>query len=1579
MAKHGIRASRRKEAPRATIQATPTVYETTKPVGSAERFLDDAAKEALASAAVAAMPTPSLGRFVPGAVRETAIRYPDPLLAEAARLPEKALAESAARAEAYRRAMEAQNEVVRVASAAMSPVGNMVVNQTGAAAHDALTRQDWGGGVNTVSRVEAKNTTRKERERVAAIEDRLREDARPRLVRGEDPTPEERHGTLHAGRNPVPQTLATALGAEVDPMEIAKEGYRKIARGEVEDPLLSRGAARAIGAALAGYQGVETVAGATGVGNPNAAKPPKAGAPGHSLGARGAAAGYVAEKNGTTVNEVLKANATKGKDLGARSERRKVLASEQRTRAKAKAKASAESWLEARAAAEERAGDQNDVVWLKPRTVEPGTRKSKVKPPSDTMIAAAQSILDDLARGADISQAGQRATRLLAPEELKTLRHRQVLGRGDASDRPADSLPGQETRPASAMAQVILNKVLGSPGVGIEHDAYDVVFRLGEFNKLKARLAARPDFPQDLYSLPAETDSRLAMAEIARKPDLTESAFDMLMREGDPYIRGLLASREDISEQGLRKLWDGETTGLVKGQILARKDVPADILKAAEGDDSVVQNPYVMMRLASNPDAPPSFAQNLLSGAYRHLVSPTEPTSKYTKVALIQALQRKDVDVAAALNRLVDLADSPYQTDRAAAGSLISLMERPLQRMAYYYKTDAQPGVRRSPEQKVRRAGIMNSLVAPLDRIFGFVQARANVSVPEFDRSIMNAIPGNNALGNPYYNHFGQIFQGGVESLVALQNARKTAFDSGLGIQVAKEYRNELRAAKARGEDHVPMVLQRGVPLYRAERDVLSRGLNSPSMYAIDAFRQSSVGSGFRNDDPDTTVPYVIYQLKPDRFAIGKRNLTYVMGADGGTGESSQLAPAADLMRSQAKGDFVDLSLFSRVLNRGSRDRSYGNLVKRTLGEDPAFRGVLDAIAAAGSADVLGGPAGLDGATGAVDALYADPLAAVSRAVSNGAAHNRAVRRAFEDYIADAEINHTGVFSPEFQRAERETFFEHARRSFARKGGRHDAPALFARSAKGDHPVVPKVMQDFMHKAMREHPNTYAEVKSLDKIPKSELGDAIGRVVFVWPKGRSPDALSSEGQLRMDAIRDTLDAMGIEHTEAWEDLSDGRQSVIDAQKTSPFHMDAKGGDTPRNVRAAEGGGDSGSETAVSETPVSEAPQNPGGPRIVINPTTFHNRKDALCVAFNEAFRIIMEMNGFEPVSEPTDKQRKFFSDTAYADDEVQLRRTILARICTFDTSVTDPTDEQLQEALEFLNTVLEIGAPQNQWEQWAVMRIVALLKKAVGPEDKTPAKPKEGPANAAVGGGDTDEERRAAAIQFAQERGMDTEGFEDMDIQTVESVYKIHDEQEGGGTPEPPTGQPATTDEPTKNEGSEPPTGQTTSATADPREAIVAANGAELDARAKEHVAAANRTIESLDRHIANAEALGKTIDNLNKSTDQILAQGEKILAGSGKGEQAEEPTQKTASQRSGVSSGVWTGGEPGKGRQLTAREAEWMQQRAASGGRMNEPQKALVAQMSGGRAGPLEAQPQAANEPPEDPLQKKRKKNFQV
>lgn len=166
-------------------------------------------------------------------------------------------------------------------------------------------------------------------------------------------------------------------------------------------------------------------------------------------------------------------------------------------------------------------------------------------------------------------------------------------------------------------------------------------------------------------------------------------------------------------------------------------------------------------------------------------------------------------------------------------------------------------------------------------------------------------------------------------------------------------------------------------------------------------------------------------------------------------------------------------------------------------------------------------------------------------------------------------------------------------------------------------------------------------------------------------------------------------------------------------------MAAKGG----NTRADAKGGDAGA-SVPSEVQSGHNPALDGysGPRIVINPQVFDDKRDALCVAFNEAFRIVMEDNAFEPVSEPTEKQRRFFADTAYADNEMQLRRTILARIATLDTSVSDPTDEQIQETAEMLEMVMEVGAPQNDWEQTCVKRLLDVVSASMN-RAKTPGSP----------------------------------------------------------------------------------------------------------------------------------------------------------------------------------------------------------------------------------------------------------------
>lgn len=96
-------------------------------------------------------------------------------------------------------------------------------------------------------------------------------------------------------------------------------------------------------------------------------------------------------------------------------------------------------------------------------------------------------------------------------------------------------------------------------------------------------------------------------------------------------------------------------------------------------------------------------------------------------------------------------------------------------------------------------------------------------------------------------------------------------------------------------------------------------------------------------------------------------------------------------------------------------------------------------------------------------------------------------------------------------------------------------------------------------------------------------------------------------------------------------------------------------------------------------------------RIVINPNVFKDQRDALAVAWNEGLRIWMELRKFDPQFEVTPAQREFFADTAYAKDETMLKRTILARIITHDTSVGEITPEQLAACEELLTGILQDG------------------------------------------------------------------------------------------------------------------------------------------------------------------------------------------------------------------------------------------------------------------------------------------------
>lgn len=360
---------------------------------------------------------------------------------------------------------------------------------------------------------------------------------------------------------------------------------------------------------------------------------------------------------------------------------------------------------------------------------------------------------------------------------------------------------------------------------------------------------------------------------------------------------------------------------------------------------------------------------------------------------------------------------------------------------------------------------------------------------------------------------------------------------------------------------------------------------------------------------------------------------------------------------------------------------------------------------------------------------------------------------------------------------------------------------------------------------------------------------------------------------------------------------------------------SKGGNSSESIRAAEDAGDASGPSKSSAVPKGHNPALDGysGPRVVINPSTFRNEKDSLCVAFNEAFRILMQVNGFDPVAEPTEKQRKFFSDTAYANDELQMRRTILARICTFDTSVTDPTDEQLQEAVEFLDTVLEIGAPQNNFEQRAVERIRTAISQALESGERIPASqapaPDGSPEIAAGGAGYS-----AGGVPEDEEKDSGAEFRKNAQAQMDEAAKLA---QEG------PTAEEQKTQAMAEAAGNDP-FGKSAEMNAAAQEAGLKADIAE--AQKPESLMQKNgHYVDTQGRVISERAARALAEQGVRNSAAQDTNNQQQRAPGADM--DAAQNSPQTASERIGTTSGIKGLG----GRELTAGEAAWQARKQAS------------------------------------------------
>tara|TARA_R100000353_G_scaffold109046_2_gene78335 strand:- start:1022 stop:1447 length:426 start_codon:yes stop_codon:yes gene_type:complete len=90
-------------------------------------------------------------------------------------------------------------------------------------------------------------------------------------------------------------------------------------------------------------------------------------------------------------------------------------------------------------------------------------------------------------------------------------------------------------------------------------------------------------------------------------------------------------------------------------------------------------------------------------------------------------------------------------------------------------------------------------------------------------------------------------------------------------------------------------------------------------------------------------------------------------------------------------------------------------------------------------------------------------------------------------------------------------------------------------------------------------------------------------------------------------------------------------------------------------------------------------------KIILNPYSKLNPQQFNMVAMNEALRLKMRKDGFNPKFTITDEQKKFFKGTEYQDKPDFIRKTILARIYSGDNSAK-ATEEQRSVLKKYLGS-----------------------------------------------------------------------------------------------------------------------------------------------------------------------------------------------------------------------------------------------------------------------------------------------------
>ena len=1175
-------------------------------------------------------------------------------------------------------------------------------------------------------------------------------DTRPQLRRGKDPVVDTSKGARLTAKKPVRLTLATALGADSDPMEASKKGYRAIANGEVEDPILSPGAARAIGAGLAAYQGLETAGGVSGAGATQYIR--------DSSGVvRPRLAGYddmVTVTKGTSGIHLLHKNGAR--DEGAPRSKRKP---------SAKTLHNAMLGLDTLEVTSRNGGTGSTVMPSEDGQFTAATRyKALISFLSNPKSAVNDAIIE---RVMSLPGSHNVKAALVGRPDFPVDKYlTRIMNSGDFLVQKAVAL--REDLPKSVLSKVK------------ESDAADL-------SGFAAGLAERKDLSEDGMRLLMTHRSPAVRSAVAGRRDLPEDLVEAAFRDEAPGVRYKVIMSGRVPDALIKEAFD-DPDPLITAVMSRRQDAPPELfrrlLSTPPNDKYHEANVTAALR---NPRTKPEDIMEWLRSSLDSPVWKLGAIDAYKNRILIDTLSKRgDLNMARVLSTMLlgvsqERADSgatnPFYLEnsnaRDAARNYLEVNARRVE------KDRDRPEARLSDAMR-RRIALFSSLAnpanwfgkdgVPLDKVglSKYASFLSDLSQAGVIPALTDTIPGSEALNGTSFRDI-QYFPDIVTKSPFLQR--------GDAIRMTEDVLRETRG----------LMNYFGIPDYSAP--------NKLSMIR-DMSASSLVRPEFVPDSGDR--PFLMWvhpAIGKTKFANGE---TYVdFDRIKGDRLPQMLGPAyqngfegRQAFRKKYPGVLEDAT--SRLLDevianpeyRGAvvmmsdksilRDR-YGDLdviintprdvfLRHEAGRgaeasrDPeVWKSDLDPLidAARGSgkvidtgdylSDFFARPDAMDLLAAAGAAGHIEDRGSFGHAVapsgaplppdylygfrSSFAGGDKPVRwfldpaRVYEDprvsaFREDAYTSDANEFVKGGHRGLGTASLEDVDASMREKDSKGRAAQVAYNSIGGAdwetrHKLTTALNRLFdMRRLVSEveegnqslagvPPSPYYRSVYRPELQGSNLsaGEIKLRVpsedLVNWSKAvLVPDGVLSPGSAKGDYFRRTYPHVRIETYSDNDDFLDKSGSL-----GYEYSQAAKGGNAP-------------GESKSSVVPSGHNPALDGysGPRIVVNPTTFRNSKDALCVAFNERFRIAMEQYGWVPKSEPTEAQRRFFSDTAYADDEEMLRRTIIARIIVLDTSVKDPTDAQLVDAMEFLNMFREREKPSNQWEADALERIIRLVE-----------------------------------------------------------------------------------------------------------------------------------------------------------------------------------------------------------------------------------------------------------------------------